>query len=449
MKVKLFLAKKTTIIILLSICIFAVVWIVEDLHRKQNTYLKNKINAKSKTELAIVRANLESIIHSDIYYANSLSTLLTVNPNSTIKQWDLIAAELYREALNIRHLAIAPDDIVSYVYPLKGNVKALGLDFRTIPNQWITVQKARDLETIFIAGPVDLIQGGRAFIARMPVFSDPPYNRDYWGSISIVIDIDGLFYNSGIFDLNADYHFAMRGRDAEGASGEVFLAKASIFDDPIIVENVTLPYGSWQMAIQVKPLDKVYPWFRIHIIRLVGYSFFGLMLLSISIMFRLYVVATNRSLEDELTQLPNRRYFMYTLSSLFSKAKKQGTPFALLNLDLDKFKDINDTYGHAAGDEVLREVARRVTQVLRSNDVIARIGGDEYLVLLPRIHQKKDVHLIINKIKSVISEKPIEYKKTDIYVNTSIGYSRFEPEMKSVDDLLHKADRSMYSNKQH
>lgn len=119
MKVKLFLAKKTTIIILLSICIFAVVWIVEDLHRKQNTYLKNKINAKSKTELAIVRANLESIIHSDIYYANSLSTLLTVNPNSTIKQWDLIAAELYREALNIRHLAIAPDDIVSYVYPLK------------------------------------------------------------------------------------------------------------------------------------------------------------------------------------------------------------------------------------------------------------------------------------------------------------------------------------------
>lgn len=448
MKVKLFLAKKTTIIILLSICIFAVVWIVEDLHRKQNTYLKNKINAKSKTELAIVRANLESIIHSDIYYANSLSTLLTVNPNSTIKQWDLIAAELYREALNIRHLAIAPDDIVSYVYPLKGNIKALGLDFRTIPNQWITVQKARDLETIFIAGPVDLIQGGRAFIARMPVFSDPPYNRDYWGSISIVIDIDGLFYNSGIFDLNADYHFAMRGRDAEGASGEVFLGKASIFDDPIIVENVTLPYGSWQMAIQVKPLDKVYPWFRIHIIRLVGYSFFGLMLLSISIMFRLYVVATNRSLEDELTQLPNRRYFMYTLSSLFSKAKKQGMPFALLNLDLDKFKDINDTYGHAAGDEVLREVARRVTQVLRSNDVIARIGGDEYLVLLPRIHQKKDVHLIINKIKSVISEKPIEYKKTDIYVNTSIGYSSFEPEMKSVDDLLHKADRSMYSNKQ-
>ncbi|MGR6831626.1 diguanylate cyclase [Aliivibrio wodanis] len=447
MRVKLFLTKKATIIILLSCCIFIVVWIVEDLNRKQNNYLKNQINAKSKTQLAIVRANLESTIHSDIYYANSLSTLLTVNPNSTIKQWDLIAAELYRDSLNIRHLAIAPNDIVSYVYPLKGNIKALGLDFRTIPNQWITVQKARHLETIFIAGPVDLIQGGRAFIARMPVFSDPPYNRDYWGSISIVIDIDGLFYNSGIFDLKTDYHFAMRGKDGKGASGEVFLGKASIFDNPIVVENVTLPYGSWQMAIQEKPLEKVYPWFRIHIIRLVGYSFFGLMLLSISIMFRFYVVATNRSLEDELTQLPNRRYFMYTLSSLFSKAKKQGTPFVLLNLDLDKFKDINDTYGHAAGDEVLREVARRVTKAVRSNDVIARIGGDEYLVLLPRIHQKKDVYFIISKIKSMISDKPIEYKDTHIYVNTSIGYSCFDPEMKSIDDLLHKADRSMYFHK--
>ncbi|MDD9194379.1 diguanylate cyclase [Aliivibrio sp. S3MY1] len=449
MRVKLLLAKKTTIIIILSFCILSVILVVEDLNKKQNTYLKNQINAKAKTELAIVRANIESTIHSDIYYVNSLSTLLTVNPNSTIKQWDLIAIELYRDSLNIRHFAIAPDDIIRYVYPLKGNIKALGLDYRTIPEQWITVQKARHLETIFIAGPVDLIQGGSAFIARMPVFSDPPYNRDYWGGISIVIDIDGLFYNSGILDLKADYHFAMRGKDSEGPEGDVFFGNPEIFNNPIITETVTLPHGSWQMAIKGKKLTEVYPWYRINIIRLVGYSFFILVLLSISIIFRLYVMATKRSLEDELTQLPNRRYFMYTLNSLFSKSKKHGTPFALLNLDLDKFKDINDTYGHAAGDEILREVARRMTKVLRTNDVVARIGGDEYLVLLPRMHQKKDIHLIISKIKSVVSDKPIKYKDIHIYVNTSIGYSYFEPEMKSVDDLLHKADRSMYFNKKY
>jgi sensor domain CHASE-containing protein len=80
MKVKLFLAKKSTIIMLLSCCIFVVVWMVEDLHIKQNRYLKNQVNSKSKAELATVRATLESFIYSDIYYANSLSTLLTVNP---------------------------------------------------------------------------------------------------------------------------------------------------------------------------------------------------------------------------------------------------------------------------------------------------------------------------------------------------------------------------------
>ncbi|MDD9175286.1 sensor domain-containing diguanylate cyclase [Aliivibrio finisterrensis] len=449
MKVKLFLAKKSTIIMLLSCCIFVVVWMVEDLHIKQNRYLKNQVNSKSKAELATVRATLESFIYSDIYYANSLSTLLTVNPNSTIKQWDLIAAELYRDSLNIRHLAIAPNDIVKYVYPLKGNVKALGLDFRSVQNQWLTVQKARHLETIFIAGPVDLIQGGSAFIARMPVYSDPPYNQDYWGSISIVLDIDGLFYESGIFDLKTKYHFAMRGRDSKGAEGDVFFGNPKIFDNPIITETVTLPYGGWQMAIKEKKLNEIYPWYRINIIRLVGYSFFVLALLSIAIIFRLYVMATTRSFEDELTQLPNRRYFMYTLNSLFSKSKKQGTPFTLLNLDLNKFKNINDTYGHAAGDEVLREVAKRIVTALRSNDVVARIGGDEYLVLLPRLHQKKDIYFIIDKIKYEISNEPIVYKDISFNVNATIGYSCFDTKMESLDDLLHKADRSMYFNKRY
>ena len=444
MKVKLFLTKKTTMLAIIGGCFLAAIWIVEELHRKQNTFLQNQISNTSQVELAKVRSNLESAIHSDIFYANSLATLITVNPFSTIELWGLIARELYRDSRYIRHLAIAPNDIITYVYPLKGNEKALGLDFKTLPIQWLTIQKARDMETIFIAGPVDLFQGGQAFIARMPVFSDPPLNKKYWGSISIVLDIDALFYGSGIYDLKSKYPFAMRGKDSKGSEGAVFLGKKEVFENPIVIKDVELPYGSWQLAIQKQPLDKWYPWYRIEIIRLVGYSFFGLLLLSVAVIFRLYVVATNRSLEDELTLLPNRRYFMYTLNSLFTRAKRHGKYFALLNLDLDKFKNINDTHGHAAGDEVLKEVARRVVAVLRSNDIIARVGGDEYLVLLPRIHQKKDIYAIINKIKAAVSDEPIEFDGSFIYVNTTVGYSRFSAEMQSVDELLHKADRSMY-----
>ena len=143
MKVKLFLTKKTTMLAIIGGCFLAAIWIVEELHRKQNTFLQNQISNTSQVELAKVRSNLESAIHSDIFYANSLATLITVNPFSTIELWGLIARELYRDSRYIRHLAIAPNDIITYVYPLKGNEKALGLDFKTLPIQWLTIQKAQ------------------------------------------------------------------------------------------------------------------------------------------------------------------------------------------------------------------------------------------------------------------------------------------------------------------
>lgn len=448
MRVKLFLTKKSTIVAILGFCILAIFLIVENLHLRHKEFLQNQLNTQSKAELGAVRSNLESAIHSDIYYANSLATLLTVNPNATLKQWALIAEELYRDSRHIRHLAIAPNDVIRYVYPFKGNEKALGLDFRTLPVQWLTLKKARQMKSIFVAGPVDLVQGGRAFIARMPIFSDPPLNQEYWGSVSIVINSDALFTNTGIFKLASDYPVAMRGKDSKGSDGDIFLGEKRIFNNPIIIENVALPYGSWQIAIKQINITEVYSWYRVYVMRLVGYTFFTIMLLSIIIMFRLYVVAMNRCFEDELTKLPNRRYFMYTLNVNFSKGKKDGKKFVLLNLDLDKFKDINDTYGHIAGDVVLKEVANRVSKVLRSNDVVARIGGDEYVILLPRIHEIKDIHKVIDKIRSSIGDEPITFENHLITVKTSIGYSRFDSKMNSVDELLHKADRSMYSDKQ-
>ncbi|MUH97542.1 diguanylate cyclase [Aliivibrio fischeri] len=447
MKAKLFFTKRISIITFICCCFFIVTWVIEELHQKQNNFLHNQISNKAKVELAKARSDLESAIYSDIYYANSLATLLTVNPESTLKQWDPIAQELYRDSQYIRHLAIAPNDVVKYLYPLKGNERAIDLDLRSIPIQWITVQKARNNESIFIAGPVELFQGGKAFIARMPVFLDPPFNTQYWGSISIVLNIDALFYGTGVYQLKVKYPFAMRGKDSQGEFGELFLGKESVFDDPIAVEKVALPYGSWQLAIQKQSLEMWYPWYRIQIVRLVGYAFFGLGVFALVIIFRLYVMAINSSLEDELTHLPNRRYFMYTLNTLFMKAKKKNKSFVLVNLDLNKFKRINDTYGHAAGDAVLKDVATRIVSLLRSNDVVARVGGDEFLILLPRVHKKDDIELIMEKIEMCISSSPVKFKEWEIRVETSIGYALYLEEMKSPDELLHQADQNMYLNK--
>ncbi len=129
------------------------------------------------------------------------------------------------------------------------------------------------------------------------------------------------------------------------------------------------------------------------------------------------------------------------------KAKKKNKSFVLVNLDLNKFKRINDTYGHAAGDAVLKDVATRIVSLLRSNDVVARVGGDEFLILLPRVHKKDDIELIMEKIEMCISSSPVKFKEWEIRVETSIGYALYLEEMKSPDELLHQADQNMYLNK--
>lgn len=95
------------------------------------------------------------------------------------------------------------------------------------------------------------------------------------------------------------------------------------------------------------------------------------------VIMRLYQVAEERALHDPLTQLPNRRYFIYTIEHYFENAKRSHSEgnFALLNIDIDRFKSINDSHGHSAGDKVLVACAERIKSSLRVSDLVARIGG--------------------------------------------------------------------------
>ncbi|CAM5224412.1 CHASE domain-containing protein [Alishewanella longhuensis] len=130
-----------------------------------------------------------------------MATIITVNPLSGPQEWEKLAETLFLKASSIRNIAIAPNNIVSFVYPLAGNEAVLGLDYRSLPEQFLTVELARQRQEIFIAGPLTLLQGGNAVIARMPVFTDPPINNQYWGTCSVVVDIDKLFELAGVTAL--------------------------------------------------------------------------------------------------------------------------------------------------------------------------------------------------------------------------------------------------------
>ncbi len=434
----------TLFILLLTVL---AVTLVESLDASQKTFLRESIRARAKEELSIVRSELESAIVSDIYVANGLSALIAANPEFEFSGWDLMASSIMRKSRHIRVVGLAPNDVIKYIYPLEGNERAIGLDYHSTPDQRFSVQKAREVQEIFIAGPVDLVQGGKGLIARVPIFEDPPYNMRYWGVCSAVIELESLFQEASVEAFEHKYQLAMRGTDSSGEEGELFYGKQSTFDDAFAIEHVYFPYGSWVIAATEKgDLLSYGDWYSVHAVRLIGYPMILALLLSFGQIFRLYSVANRRSLQDELTLLPNRRYFMYTLQNHFESAKRNNLKdcFAILSIDLDKFKSINDTHGHGAGDKVLIATSERIQGVLRSSDVVARIGGDEFLILLPRMASKHDVEYIKSKLEKAISHSPVIYDQHLIDLQVSIGCALYAPEYEDVEDMLREADTSMY-----
>lgn len=150
---------------------------------------------------------------------------------------------------------------------------------------------------------------------------------------------------------------------------------------------------------------------------------------------------------DSLTDLPNRIMLMDRLKQLISTAKRYDEMIALMFLDLDHFKLINDSLGHHAGDRVLSDVADRLKSSLRDEDIVARLGGDEFVVCLPLHDKNSDIMAMARKIFDAL-RTPFKMNDLNFHIGTSIGISIFPDDGTDVDTLLSKADTAMYHAKQ-
>jgi diguanylate cyclase (GGDEF)-like protein len=144
---------------------------------------------------------------------------------------------------------------------------------------------------------------------------------------------------------------------------------------------------------------------------------------------------------DPLTGLHNRRVAAERLSLEASRSQRYGNPLTVVALDLDKFKHINDTYGHSAGDLVLKEFAGRISSAIRLSDFAARMGGDEFLVLLPEC-SPNHVEILLARLRPI----EIEYAGEKIPVSFSAGWVGYE-EGETPDMFLERADRILYAEK--
>lgn len=149
---------------------------------------------------------------------------------------------------------------------------------------------------------------------------------------------------------------------------------------------------------------------------------------------------------DFLTGLANRSLFNDLLKNAVQRARRHSSMFALMFIDLDRFKPINDLYGHETGDKLLQEIASRLKMTVRNEDTVARLGGDEFVILLEKINSVSDTSLIAYKIINIINQ-PICVEEHKLDVGCSIGISLFPQDAEDHLGLLHSADIAMYAAK--
>ena len=160
---------------------------------------------------------------------------------------------------------------------------------------------------------------------------------------------------------------------------------------------------------------------------------------------RLQAEIARSALHDPLTGLPNRRLFLERLDAAVARQHRSGTPFAMLFLDLDGFKQINDSRGHQVGDGVLTAVGERIIGVLRSVDTGARIGGDEFAVLLHDTDPTGAL-LVAGRVQAALAE-PLDLDGADVSIRASVGIATSSVDFRSSEDILHEADTAMYRAK--
>jgi len=415
------------------------VWLEQDRrHQAERAVLQG--------EAATVRARLESELNATLSLSLGLSAFVLSKPDFSQGDLAQVAASLIRLQPAIRSVAIAPDNVIRFIHPRAGNEKALGLRFLDNPDQRDAVLRLMREQHPVIAGPIELVQGGTGIINRIPiVFTRPDGSPHYWGLASVAIDPLPIFEHAGIHadGVNANMRHALRGKDGLGAQGEVFLGDAALFNDPqAILMDVIIPGGSWQLAARSLTPAAGHGLGVQALLGLLAAVAGGLVGYSLSAHQRIRSMA----LHDHLTGLANRHQFNLRGQDMFALAKRSRRPLSLLNIDIDDFKSINDTYGHAAGDVVLIQVANTLRACCRKSDLLARVGGDEFIVLLPDTPQGPSMQALLGRLRSAI-EVALPGTTAPIRLRVSIGVATCSDTTATLDALMHQADEAMYRAK--
>lgn len=357
----------------------------------------------------------------------------------------------------IENLQLAANGVISDIYPLEGNQVAIGLDILTSPAFKKEASLSIKNKSMFVIGPIELVQGGIAVISRAPVFINRDTEQErFWGFTSAIIYLDNLLEVTQLSQLESEgYQYRLTRKHAATQDDIILASSHADLADIHAMTDLVLPVGTWSLSVSRGPNTPM------GTRRSIGYLL--TLIISLLLSTALYAIliqplrlqdqvkAKTAELQelayrDPLTGLKNRRFLQDILPKSLRSHHKRGRISAFLYLDLDNFKRINDTIGHDVGDQVLTVIANRLDKLKRTSDLVVRLGGDEFGLLLSDVANKKQASQRAGQILHSIRH-PVILQSKEYVLSTSLGIAMIPEHGRDLVTLMQNADMAMYQAK--
>lgn len=227
-------------------CITAILWMLYE--REARVGAEELQRASVQAEIDHIAQKIEYIIQRNSNALDALATYVALEQNLSETKFEAYARRSFLQSPEFKLVALAPDLVVSAVFPVDGNEAVIGLDYTKTPAQLAAVKKAVSSSEVVIAGPVDLVQGGQALIARKSVYiaDSSSLSSNFWGIVSLVLDIEKILQDAGFNDDSLV--LALRGKDGLGSDGGMIKGQPGVFARNPVGVAVSLPHGSWYIA---------------------------------------------------------------------------------------------------------------------------------------------------------------------------------------------------------
>ncbi len=368
--------------------------------------------------------------------------------------FEVYAEEIIQTLGGISNLQLAPDGVIERIHPLAGNEKALGHNLLSDDARSKEAHLAIKTRKLTLAGPFELIQGGKAVIGRNPVFFKKQGKEHFWGFVSALIYLDELLTATELEAFTQrGYAFQLSRIHPDTSQVEIFAKSSRPLDSFSSMRSIDVPNGSWAITVSRPHSNNHFLPFGIAISFVVALIFALLLNRTLREPERLrgLVKQKTEALEilafhDPLTGLLNRRFLSEQLGQEIRNLNRHGGHIAVMYLDLDDFKRINDTLGHDIGDHLLTEVAQRIRGSVRSNDIIARLGGDEFAVVLLDLNTPDEARVIAEKIICSVRQ-PLYLNQREVVISITVGITMAPDDSQDIVELFCNADLALFASK--